>query len=154
MSTDFGKRLKQARNTKKITQAKLAKAVGMPQSTLAQAESTGYGSVWTPLLAAELGVNALWLATGEGAMAMDINSPPRQAANDAEEFSPLARSLARLFDSLPVDDHVLRSKAYSEASKPLLVLLDPPPGNQPTPEPAHGPEKPTATPPKPTVRHK
>jgi DNA-binding XRE family transcriptional regulator len=68
MATEFGKRLFQAREHAKLTQQALAALVGMSQSTLAAAESTGAGSRKTPQLAAKCGVNSHWLATGEGEM--------------------------------------------------------------------------------------
>lgn len=154
MSTDFGKRLKQARKAKKITQAKLAALVGMAQSTLAQAESTGFGSTWTPLWADALGVNALWLATGEGEMEMDKNSPPRQSANDGDGLTPLARSLGELFDTLPISDPDLRAKAFSRAADAILLLKTPPPSVLPTAEHPDSPQTPPATHRPPKVRSK
>lgn len=68
MSTDFGKRLVQARLHAGLTQGELAKLAGMAQSTLASAENRGFGSRKTPQLAAACGVNPHWLATGDGEM--------------------------------------------------------------------------------------
>jgi SOS-response transcriptional repressor LexA len=92
MSTDFGKRLKAARAHAQLSQEQLAKRIGMAQSTLAAAESTGHGSRKTPQLAAACGVNAHWLATGEGGMLSTVspfNSPIRVGAVVvAQEVSP------------------------------------------------------------------
>lgn len=71
MSSDFGRRLKQAREAAGLTQEELCRRVGMAQSTLASAESRGEGSRKTPQLAHELKVNPHWLATGEGAMRIE-----------------------------------------------------------------------------------
>ena len=68
MSTDFGKRLKIAREQAGLTQERLALLAKMAQSTLAAAESKGHGSRKAPQLAAACGVNAHWLATGDGKM--------------------------------------------------------------------------------------
>lgn len=68
--TDFGKRLVAARKHANLTQANLAKAVGMGQSTLAEAEKTAQGSSFTAQLAAACGVSAEWLAEGKGEMVL------------------------------------------------------------------------------------
>lgn len=68
MATEFGKRLTRARDHAKLTQDELCALVPMAQSTLAAAESTGHGSRMTAQLAHHCGVNAYWLATGEGDM--------------------------------------------------------------------------------------
>ena len=73
MATDFGKRLVQARLHARLSQEELARRVGMAQSTLATAESRGYGSRKTVQIAAVCGVNPHWLATGEGNM-LDITA--------------------------------------------------------------------------------
>ncbi len=68
MNTEFGQRLKQARKAAALTQAQLAKKVGIGQSTIAELEKIGSGSSHTPAIAAILNVSALWLATGQGQM--------------------------------------------------------------------------------------
>lgn len=120
----------------------------MSQGTYGELELSGQGSSFTPAIARELGVSVDWLAYGKGEMKMDEKNPPARAANDEEEFSLFARSLARLYDSLPKDDHTALVKAYHAASAPLLLLLDPQPDGQPMPEPLHDPEKPAAASPK------
>jgi phage repressor protein C with HTH and peptisase S24 domain len=64
--TPFGERLYAARTAAQLSQPELAKAVGMAQSTLAEAERSGQGSSKTAQLAAALGVRAEWLAEGTG----------------------------------------------------------------------------------------
>lgn len=68
MTTDFGKRLKEARKTAKLTQVQLAKAAGIGQSTLAELEKTGYGSARVANLAEACGVSVMWLSDGTGSM--------------------------------------------------------------------------------------
>ena len=74
MTTDFGKRLKAAREHAGLTQEQLRLKAGIAQSTLAAAEAKGHGSRKTPQLATACGVNAHWLATGEGYM-LDTPGP-------------------------------------------------------------------------------
>lgn len=66
MSTEFGKRLRAARMAAGLSQVELAKRVQLSQSTIAAAERTGHGSRQTPQIAHALGVDAHWLATGDG----------------------------------------------------------------------------------------
>lgn len=68
MNTEFGQRLKAARNAAKMTQKTLANKVGIGQSTIAELEKTGNGSSHVPVIAAALKCSALWLATGDGSM--------------------------------------------------------------------------------------
>lgn len=65
MST-FGERLREARGDKGLSQAALARLVGVKQPTIAELESQGKGSSKTPLLAKALGVNPIWLSEGKG----------------------------------------------------------------------------------------
>lgn len=73
----YGGRLLDARKAAGLTQAELAKKAGCPLSTIAEAETTGAGSTYTAQLAHALNVNALWLATGDGAreVAAAANNP-------------------------------------------------------------------------------
>jgi len=71
--TPFGERLLAARTHARLTQPALAKAVGMSQSTLAEAEKTGQGSSYTTQIAKICDVDSDWLATGNGEM---LNRPP------------------------------------------------------------------------------
>lgn len=66
--TEYGRRLVGARKHAKLTQVQLAKAVGMSQGALGEAETSGQGSSFTPQIAAVCGISAKWLATGEGPM--------------------------------------------------------------------------------------
>jgi transcriptional regulator with XRE-family HTH domain len=64
--TAFGRRLFEAREAAKLTQQDVAKRVGMSQGTLAEAETSGKRSGFTPQLAEVYKVSAKWLATGKG----------------------------------------------------------------------------------------
>lgn len=66
--TEFGERLARARNHAKLSGPAAAKALGIPQSTLAEAETKHNGSAMTAQFARLYGVDAYWLATGEGDM--------------------------------------------------------------------------------------
>ena len=67
MRSEFGQRLYEARKSiPGLTQAKIAKAVGMSQSNYADLESFGQGSAFTPAIAAFCGVSVEWLAYGKG----------------------------------------------------------------------------------------
>jgi transcriptional regulator with XRE-family HTH domain len=122
MRTEFAERLHQARKAAKFTQLKLARAVGMSQGTLGALELTGQGSSYTPAIARELGVSVEWLAYGNGEMRADASDPAIKAVLSPTQYSDMASSLARLFDSLP-DDHVLRARVCVDASRPLLEML-------------------------------
>jgi len=68
MATEFGKRLKAAREHAGLTQQQLAEKAQIAQSTIASAEMKGAGSRKTVQIAAVCGVSSHWLATGEGDM--------------------------------------------------------------------------------------
>lgn len=62
-------RLKEARKQAKLTQKNLGDRVGVPQSTIAALETGGHKTARNLAeIAAVLGVEALWLATGKGTM--------------------------------------------------------------------------------------
>lgn len=64
--TTFGERLKEARKDRGLSQASLAKIVGLKQPTIAELESDGKGSSKAALIAKALGVSAVWLSEGKG----------------------------------------------------------------------------------------
>jgi phage repressor protein C with HTH and peptisase S24 domain len=68
MATEYGQRLRSARKHAGLTQVEATKATGIPQSTISTAERAGLGSADTPVYARAYGVDAHWLATGEGEM--------------------------------------------------------------------------------------
>lgn len=66
--SEFGSRLRAARKHAGLTQKQLAPIVGMSQSNLSELEVSGHSSGMTTQLARACGVNAHWLATGDGEM--------------------------------------------------------------------------------------
>lgn len=80
MTTDFGRRLKIARKHAGLTQKELAPMAGMSQSNLSELETVAHESGKTAQLAAACGVDAHWLATGDGVMvpggALRLAEPP------------------------------------------------------------------------------
>lgn len=68
MATEYGTRLRAARKFAGLTQQELSKKTGIPQSTISTAERIGSGSVETVTYAKACGVDANWLANGEGVM--------------------------------------------------------------------------------------
>lgn len=89
MATDFGKRLRAAREHAGLTQTELASKIPMAQSTLAAAETSGDGSRVIAQLAHHCGVNAYWLATGEGEMLDGVTAAPAAAPLTAAEALPV-----------------------------------------------------------------
>ncbi len=75
MATEYGMRLRRARQHAGLTQAQLQKLTGIAQSTISTAEREGYGSSETPVYAKALRVDAHWLATGEGDMLAGNTEP-------------------------------------------------------------------------------
>lgn len=72
----LGNRIVQVREARGWSRRRLAEESGVPYPTLAGLESSDQKtSTATPMLAAALKVNALWLATGKG---------PRELVDDAE----------------------------------------------------------------------
>ena len=68
MTTEYGKRLRAARKHANLTQMKLSELTGIPQSSISTAERESKGSADTPVFAKACGIDAHWLATGEGEM--------------------------------------------------------------------------------------
>lgn len=94
MRSEFGERLYEARKSAGLTQAALAKSVGMSQPTYSDLEKNGQGSSYTSAIANKCGVVSLWLETGDGpkfAAAANITAPsPRLTATGSESKHPLA----------------------------------------------------------------
>lgn len=89
MSTEYGKRLRAARKHAKLTQQALSEATGIPQSTISTAERLGHGSADTPVYAKECGVDAHWLATGEGEMIPSITTARVKISAGSGQAYPL-----------------------------------------------------------------
>lgn len=84
MTTDFGKRLKEARKHAGLTQQQLAKKVGIGQSTIAELERTGNGSSHVSTMAVTMRVSPLWLEKGVGNMLTGINKQPIDLDNNPD----------------------------------------------------------------------
>lgn len=64
--TDFGKRLREARDIAGLTQEQAAKGIGISQSTLSELENLHSGSSHVVAFAKLYGVDPFWLALGDG----------------------------------------------------------------------------------------
>lgn len=88
MATDFGNRLRAAQKHARKTQQQVAKEVGMGQGTLSELMKIGTGSAFTTKIARACGVDAHWLATGEGDMLptpLALLGKPVRALAEGEE---------------------------------------------------------------------
>lgn len=74
--SEYGSRLKQARKHAGLTQKQLAARAGMSQGNLSELETVAQSSGMTLQLAAACGVNAHWLATGDGEMLPNSEKTP------------------------------------------------------------------------------
>lgn len=99
--SEYGARLLSARKAAGLTQVALAKAVGMSQSSYAEAETTGNGSAYTAQIAAACGVSAEWLATGKGARIAGQGEHPR--GKQADIWRRVANEAARQLGDRPVN---------------------------------------------------
>lgn len=84
MTTDFGKRLKEARKHAGLTQQQLAKRVGISQSTIAELERTGSGSSHVSTMAVTMRVSAIWLEKGVGDMLAGVVKQPIDLENNPD----------------------------------------------------------------------
>jgi len=109
MSTDFGKRIKQARKHAKLTQVALAEKIQLAQASLSHLENSGFASAHTVQIAAACEVNPRWLATGEGEMEL----APREALNVTTLPAPALRGLAGVLSEL---------QAVMDGLSPLLQV--------------------------------
>lgn len=86
----FPDRVTWAREERGPTQKQLAVLVGCSQQNIGKAETQGAeGSSYTVQIAAELGVNALWLATGKGEPELNLKDVTSEAINFALAISHL-----------------------------------------------------------------
>lgn len=99
MSTEYGQRLRAARKHAGLTQVELSKKTGIPQSTISTAERLGHGSAETPIYAKACGVDAHWLATGDGEMIPAITSPNVKFARSIAEASAYTDNASVLTDA-------------------------------------------------------
>jgi len=124
--TEFGTRLVQARKRAGLTQVQLARALGMVQSALSAAEYANNSSLKSTQMATVLGVNPLWLTTGQGSWDDAVGTlpaitwqPPEPAANPPTVLSAGAHS-RNLWDE------AIRQRSSSEPYiNPLALSLSP-----------------------------
>ena len=124
MATEYGLRLRAARKYAKMTQIAASKASGIPQSTISTSERESHGSSETPVYAKLYGVDAHWLATGEGEMLQ--RATPDQAVAIASSTSggfTLVQALEVVAGALLMSDDLTLDQV-----RPLLArLVDEPP---------------------------
>ena len=138
MATDFGKRLRTAREHAGLTQPELAAKVPMAQSTLAAAETSGDGSRLTAQIAHVCRVSSYWLATGEGDMLAGVTvkeSLTVQPPTLAQALEVMGIELAReMPDDVRQDvadtlAKLANRKGAARHQRELLTLLAPPPAS-------------------------
>ncbi len=101
-----------------MTQIEASKASGIPQSTISTSERESHGSAETTVYAKIYGVNAHWLATGEGEMLQ--STTPGQAAPTAPSASgavTLAQALEVVALSLESLSPILQQAGQSTLEK-------------------------------------
>jgi len=87
----IGSRIKDARRAAKLTQKALASKVGMSQASLSELETgESQGTTMIGSFAAALGVSALWLETGKGAMTTEQPVPAESGSPFVEADEDLA----------------------------------------------------------------
>ena len=84
MATPYGIRLRAAYKEAGTTQTALAAAVGSTQAAISEACRVSHGSTYTAQFAKVCGVDAFWLATGDGEMKLKPQSA--RALHISREF--------------------------------------------------------------------
>ncbi len=100
MSTNYGRRLRAAREHAQLTQNQLSQKTGIGQSTISTAEREGAGSKETPTYATACGVDVFWLANGTGDM---VPSAGMQAPATAATLETVLEGLSLYL--VGADDH-------------------------------------------------
>lgn len=85
-----------------INQKELVKRTGLPQSTVSSALNRGNGSSDTPAYAAACGVQALWLASGEGEM-LGTTSEAQPQQDMPPRLRAALATVAGLLRTIPED---------------------------------------------------
>lgn len=98
MATKYGKRLVAAMAHAGLNQKELVKKTALSQSTISSAINRGNGSSYTAEFAKACGVNAHWLATGEGNMSQ-AESPGEMP----ERLKAALATVAGLLRTIPED---------------------------------------------------
>ena len=121
MTTEYGKRLREARKYAKLTQEGLASKTGIPQSTISTAERKGNGSAETPVYSLACNVDSYWLGTGKGEMiptlaaqlpgTVGAGAAPALSVVTARQPATLGQTLERLASYFELMDASTRSIA-------------------------------------------
>lgn len=97
--TEFGLRVLRARKWASMTQKELATAIGCGQTNIVEAEHRADASTLTVSIARVTGVDADWLATGQGEMCINVvDAPPmpQLALPHSPEPADLVRAFAKM----------------------------------------------------------
>jgi len=101
----FSDRLRHARKLRKLSQAALARASGLSQGAISSYENrTRQATTGLIELARALGVNPLWLHTGQGPMEATVTLAAPSKATISEQMPAQARD-GWPFASLPPEDY-------------------------------------------------
>ena len=122
VQTDFGRRLVLARTLKGMTQHQLSQATNVSQPTIGSAEIQAKGSMHTAQFAKVLGVDAFWLATGQGDM-IPVHAWPFQSfvSKDIQNISRDARVyLEQMVTNYLIYCHSGEEKARVVSISPLI----------------------------------
>lgn len=130
MNTEFGKRLKMAREFAGLTQKQLSDIAGIAQSTLSSAEKSKKPSGNSLLFARICNVNADWLAYGEGdmtvnkAIAVAEEGPNYLTSSKSDRVEGLITKLIIELVDIPTQTRETIALLLSEAIKNPSKLAD------------------------------
>lgn len=114
--SDFGDRIRKARQHAKLSQVALCKRIGMSQGSLSELERVGQSSTLTVQIAQECGVNPGWLASGTGEMLTSVTNIPQVGDASAGQSNVLLVGLNKLVPRL----------AWSEVQGFIQGMFKPP----------------------------
>jgi transcriptional regulator with XRE-family HTH domain len=120
IQTDFGRRLVLARTLRGMTQHQLSQATNVSQPTIGSAEIQGKGSMHTAQFAKVLGVDAFWLATGQGDM-IPVHAWPFQSFVN-KEIQNISKD-ARVYLEQMVTNYLIYCHSGEERSR--IVEISP-----------------------------
>jgi transcriptional regulator with XRE-family HTH domain len=123
MSTEYGLRLRSARQLAGLTQGQLSKLTGIAQSTISTAERLGKGSTETAVFARVCNVDAHWLATGDGEMHSSSYSTSNIKFSTGDGQAPIAKALEALDRHLKELAPVLQDPGREVLRKWAIGLL-------------------------------
>ena len=128
MTTEYAKRLRQAMQHAGLNQKGLVSKTGLSQSTVSSAMNRSNGSTDTATYAVACGVNADWLATGNGKMlpsiaTANITAPsPRMSASASPSNQPASPVVTAQADTNTIASALAVIQKYTQR----LSILDPP----------------------------